>query len=220
VASLDLAGPHPGAAAPSAPLSEAKRRLLERCREGRLPDAARVRPAIGRRVPGAPIPLSHGQQLLWLHAQLCPELPVYNEPITVHRRGALDVAALERSLREILRRHEAWRTTFPSVDGAPVQVVRPETDMALPLVDLRGLPAHRRDIAEPARQRFPSDIASAVRFAPEVSSFDQHVRGVEPVFTGSAGPHNCAVVADSQHRARRPRQRHSASQFRDQFRFA
>src|SRR6185295_3519702 len=74
-----------------------------------------------------------------------------------------DVAALERSLREILRRHEAWRTTFPSVDGAPVQVVRPETEMALPLVDLRDVPAHRREdealrlASEDARR--PFDLA-------------------------------------------------------------
>ena len=140
----------------SAALSDAKRRLLERCRQGALPSSARPRPAIGRRPPGLPVPLSYGQQLLWLHAQLAPELPVYNEPITVHRRGPLDVAALERALHEILRRHEAWRTTFPAEGGEPVQAVQTAPAVALPVVDLRGLPAER---IEPEALRLATEDA-------------------------------------------------------------
>ncbi len=37
---------------------------------------------------------------------------IYNEPITIHRHGELDRSALARSFFEIVRRHEAWRTTF------------------------------------------------------------------------------------------------------------
>ena len=43
--------------------------------------------------------------------------------------GPLDLAAFERSLAEIVRRHEVLRTTFASVDGRPVQVVA-ESDRA------------------------------------------------------------------------------------------
>ena len=38
---------------------------------------------------------------------------LYNEPLTVRHHGPLDVRVLEQALSEIVRRHEAWRTTFP-----------------------------------------------------------------------------------------------------------
>src|SRR3712207_7855745 len=50
--------------------------------------------------------------------------------------GALDAAALERALGEIVRRHEALRTTFMEVDGSPVQVVSPFGGFVLPVEDL------------------------------------------------------------------------------------
>jgi amino acid adenylation domain-containing protein len=118
---------------------------------------------IPRRGHGEPIPLSYGQQLLWLHSQLAPDLPLYNEPVTIHRKGPLDVAALEGSLNEILRRHEAWRTSFPSVDGRPLQLIHEAAAIRLPVVDLRGLPEAEREKAalrlavEDARR--PFDLA-------------------------------------------------------------
>ena len=41
-------------------------------------------------------------------------------------RGELDVPRFLAAFRELIRRHAAWRTTFPVVDGRPVQRVRPE----------------------------------------------------------------------------------------------
>jgi amino acid adenylation domain-containing protein len=123
-------------------LSEAKRRVLARYLRGEgLGGECPIPP----RDPARPIPLSWGQQLLWLHMQLAPELPVYNEPITIHRRGPLDVPALEWSLGEILRRHEAWRTCFRAETGEPVQVVLPPPQFSLPFWDLRGLPREERE---------------------------------------------------------------------------
>jgi amino acid adenylation domain-containing protein len=87
--------------------------------------------------PGTPAPLSHGQQHVWLHAQLAGDVPVYNEAITIHRRGLLDVGALERALSEVLRRHEAWRTVFPLVEGQPVQRIQPPPAVRLPVADVR-----------------------------------------------------------------------------------
>src|SRR5262249_24934444 len=78
---------------------------------------------VARHGPGERPPASFAQRHLWLHPRIAPDQPVYNEPITIHHRGALDVAALERSLAEVLRRHEAWRTTFNVEDGELVQVV-------------------------------------------------------------------------------------------------
>ena len=120
-----------------------KRKLLERYLQQRS-QAPSVIETIPRRAPGAAIPLTFAQQQVWLHAQLAPELPLYNEPFTVHRKGPLEVSALERSLNEIIRRHEAWRTTFPIVGGEPVQVVHPPFEIKFPVTDLRNLPESER----------------------------------------------------------------------------
>ncbi|MFY9560254.1 MAG: condensation domain-containing protein, partial [Terriglobales bacterium] len=80
-----------------------------------------------------------------MHAQLVPDVPLYNEPVTIHYSGKLDPVALEQSFNEILRRHEAWRTCFTIVDGQPVQDVRPELSISLPLVDLRPVPEEQRE---------------------------------------------------------------------------
>src|SRR5882724_6865974 len=120
-------------------LSKAKRELLESYLHGDGKQRHPREPEIAPRPAGVASPLSYGEQLLWLHAQLAPGLPVYNDPITIHRKGPLDVAALERSLTEIVRRHEAWRTTFVTVNGDPVKVVNPPPTISLPVTDLRGL---------------------------------------------------------------------------------
>ena len=60
----------------------------------------------------AHLPLSFSQQRLWFLDQFDPGSAVYNLPIALRLSGALDVSALERSLQEIVRRHEALRTTF------------------------------------------------------------------------------------------------------------
>src|SRR2546426_1118529 len=132
-------------AVPDAPLSEQKRRLLEKYLRGDVPPSPGAHDLIPRRPAGLAAPLSAGQHQIWLHSQMAPGLPLYNEPLTVHRIGPLDVAALEWSLCEILRRHEAWRTTVAVVGGEPVQVVQPVPRIALPVVDLRSLPETERE---------------------------------------------------------------------------
>jgi len=100
--------------------------------------------AIQPRPADVVVPLSFAQQQVWLHAQLAPDTSAYNEPFTVYRHGDLDVGALERSFTEITRRHEAWRTSFPVVNGEPVQRVHPPFEVKLPVVDLRKLPEAER----------------------------------------------------------------------------
>jgi amino acid adenylation domain-containing protein len=126
-------------------LSETKRALLEKYLRGTSPQIVTGVDSIARRAPGKPVPLSFGQQQLWLLAQLIPDTPVYNESVTVHMPGPLDVAALEQSLNEILRRHESWRTGFPIVDGQPAQVIHSSLQFALSPVDLRQMPRHERE---------------------------------------------------------------------------
>src|SRR2546421_524453 len=61
-------------------------------------------------------PMSFAQQRLWFLDQLEPGKSVYNVPEAMHLAGPLDVDALKRSINEIVRRHEALRTTFGDVE--------------------------------------------------------------------------------------------------------
>ncbi|ELX13938.1 amino acid adenylation domain containing protein [Janthinobacterium sp. HH01] len=91
------------------------------------------------------MPLSFAQQRLWFLDQFEPGSAFYNIPAAVRLSGQLDVAALQGALNEIVRRHEALRTRFASVDGTPVQVIAPESQLALEATDLSDLPHAERD---------------------------------------------------------------------------
>ncbi|MEW6074536.1 MAG: amino acid adenylation domain-containing protein [Planctomycetota bacterium] len=89
-------------------------------------------------VPDGRHSLSLNQKGLWFVQRLTPDSPFYNVPVTIRLRGPLDVAALERSLREIVRRHEALRTTFRIDGGEPRQVVSPPGGGQLQVVEVEG----------------------------------------------------------------------------------
>src|SRR5437762_3038221 len=72
------------------------------------PTSQPIRP-INRATTGV-LPLSFGQQRLWFLDQFEPGNPVYNIPMAFDLRGELNIAALERSLSEIVYRHEVLRT--------------------------------------------------------------------------------------------------------------
>ncbi len=112
--------------------------------------------------PDAP-PLSVAQEALWYMSRLAPNQISYNETISIRKDGRFDLGAFRRAFNEIVRRHEAWRTTFDTVAGEPVQVVQPPPSFDLPLADLSHL---NREEAE--RQ--------AVRLVAEVSRVPYDVR--------------------------------------------
>jgi amino acid adenylation domain-containing protein len=128
----------------SSSMSDAKRALLEKYLSGGgfelFPESR-----IAQRPRDEPAHPSFGQEQLWIHAQLVDDPTIYNEPLTVHRTGPLDVEALRKSLNEIIRRHEAWRTNFAIQDGQLVQVINPVLDLDLPFVDLSQLDASERE---------------------------------------------------------------------------
>jgi hypothetical protein len=85
------------------------------------------------------LPLSYAQQRLWFLDQLEPNSSFYNVPAAVRLSGALNVEALQRTLSEVVRRHEVLRTHFITVDGKPVQVIDAPEPLKLEVVDLSTL---------------------------------------------------------------------------------
>jgi len=82
-------------------------------------------------------PLSFTQQRLYFLEKLQTTKPLYNVYAAVHIKGALDRLVLNRTLDEIVRRHESLRTCFPFHDDLPFQQVQPAGEVPLPLIDLR-----------------------------------------------------------------------------------
>jgi pristinamycin I synthase-3/4 len=115
---------------------------------------------ITRRSEAGPIPLSFSQQRLWFIHQVDPNTPLYNVPEAVQLSGRLNVEALEQSLNEIIRRHDALRTSFMVVARQPLQICAPSRRLCLKIVDLGQLPATAREacarrlLEEEARRRF------------------------------------------------------------------
>ena len=115
------------------------------------------------------LPLSFSQQRLWFLDQFEPGSAAYNMPGALRLTGSLNVEALQASLQEIVRRHEALRTTFQIEEGVPAQVIS-ETLPTLDLVDLSALPAVEREsearrlAGEEARRPFDLEHRAAVPF--------------------------------------------------------
>ncbi len=128
------------------------RKIESLMRQGRARETPRIEP-----VPrGLPLSLSFAQQRLWFLQQFEPGSASYNLRIGVRLQGKLDVRALGSSFNEIVRRHEVLRTTFPTVDGEPRQVIAPAAPLAVPLIDLTqsgGAEAEARRIAGLEGQR-------------------------------------------------------------------
>ncbi|HST58816.1 MAG TPA: amino acid adenylation domain-containing protein [Longimicrobium sp.] len=115
-----------------------------------------------------PLPLSFAQERLWFLDRLQPGSAFYNISSALRLGGELDVAALERALGEVVRRHEALRTTFTAAGDAPVQTIAPFAGFVLPIEDLSELDeadaeaaVTRRASEEAAR---PFDLAAGPLF--------------------------------------------------------
>ncbi|MEA2695723.1 MAG: hypothetical protein QOJ16_5110, partial [Acidobacteriota bacterium] len=120
-------------------------------------------PAI-RPVPRtAPPPLSFSQERLWFLDQLEPGSAAYDIPVGLHLRGRLDRAALAAALSEIVRRHEALRTTFRAGAEGPVQVIAPDLELPVPVVDLGNFSAEARRLASEEARR-PFDLTAGPLF--------------------------------------------------------
>ncbi|MCA1568066.1 MAG: amino acid adenylation domain-containing protein [Acidobacteria bacterium] len=132
-------------------------------------DKSAAESAITRRRNAGPAPLSFAQKGLWFLSQMEADNVTYNLPVSYELLGRLDVPTLERGLNEIVRRHEALRTTFTILDGEPVQVITPTLTLGLPVVDLTDLRGDeqweelRRRANEYVRQPFDLERGPLVR---------------------------------------------------------
>ncbi len=143
--------------------------LTERLSVNAGGDSAAAAPRLAPAVRGTAAPLSYAQQRLWFLERLQPGSGAYHIPAAVRLRGRLDVAALGRSLDEVVRRHEALRTRFIEVDSlesldTAMQQILPAERGLLRVVDLGGLDeaAREREVALRVRAEVqrPFDLAA------------------------------------------------------------
>jgi amino acid adenylation domain-containing protein len=85
------------------------------------------------------LPLSFAQQRLWFINQLEPNSTAYNMPAAVKLQGQLDLLAMEKTLKEIVRRHEALRTNFINQDGQAAQVIKDSNSWQMSTINLQQM---------------------------------------------------------------------------------
>jgi len=121
------------------------------------------------------LPLSFAQQRLWFIEQMAPGNPAYHIPAALRLRGRLDVAALEDSFSELVRRHEALRTSFVSIDGEPQQSIHAPQPMPIPLLEADGDEALEQIIDEQVRLPFDLTEGPLLRLTLVRLANDDHV---------------------------------------------
>ncbi|HTQ78505.1 MAG TPA: condensation domain-containing protein, partial [Thermoanaerobaculia bacterium] len=132
-----------------ASLTPEQRALLEKLVEKQQKAARTFTPPPIPRVTGpageGDWPLSLDQERFWFMEQLYPEGAGLNISAATRMYGRLSLPALAAALSEVVRRHAAWRTSFPALGGVPVQRVHAPSPQRLSLIDLVALPAARRE---------------------------------------------------------------------------
>jgi amino acid adenylation domain-containing protein len=127
------------------------------------------------------MPLSYSQERVWFLLQLDPSNRAYEFQSTIRFTGTLDVQVLQRSLTEIVRRHEIYRTTFATRDGQPRQFIHAPWSVCLPIVDLSASDPQdidtqvKKQLRELAREPYVLDELPLVRWTLLKLSDDDHI---------------------------------------------
>ena len=123
------------------------------------------------------LPLSFAQQRLWFLEQLAAGKSSYNMLGGMRLSGQLNTAALEQTINEIVRRHEALRTTFINAAGQPRQVIADSQPFTIELLDWRTLPTdqHEQALEELAseEQTRPFNLSTGPLIRVKLLRFDE-----------------------------------------------
>src|SRR5215831_1998769 len=155
--------------------------FAERLEAARDSGSGRALPCLKPAPRRGPVPLSYSQQRLWFIDQLEPGNPLYNISAMYRMHGPLHVEALQKTINEIVRRHESLRTTFRSVDGEPMQVTTSPLQLPLSITVREGLLGEERDLEirrfsrEQALRPFDLSSGPLVRFSLLKLAKDDHV---------------------------------------------
>ncbi|MEH2238171.1 amino acid adenylation domain-containing protein, partial [Nostoc sp.] len=115
------------------------------------------------------LPLSFAQERLWFLDQLEGGSAIYNIPAAIRLTGNLELNALQQALKEIVRRHEVLKTSFPTVNGKPRQIINPEITLNIKVRDLQHLETTERtkvleqQVIEEASIPFDLEVAPLIR---------------------------------------------------------
>jgi amino acid adenylation domain-containing protein len=160
-------------------LSGAKQSKLEQLLRKRAgEDQVRLIPA--RPHDGA-VALSFAQERLWFLDQLEPNRAIYNIPVVLRATGALTIVALEQGLNEIVRRHEALRTSFAGEDGVVTATIHSAAPVDLRIVDLAYMPEGEREreaqrlVEEEIRRPFDLARGGLLRFTLLKTDAHRHI---------------------------------------------
>ena len=126
-------------------LSPERLELLARRLKKKDERVPKITQTITRRGENNFVPPSFAQERLWFLDQWEPGGSGYINSDAFRLTGKLNQEALERSLNEVIRRHESLRTTFAVVDGRPVQVIAPTLTVIPTVIDLCELPESERE---------------------------------------------------------------------------
>lgn len=119
-------------------------------------------------------PASPAQTRLWFIDQVVPGSAAYNIPVAVRLRGALDADLLANCLNHVYQRHEALRTVFPAVTGAPKPALL-ETDLRLEVADAKDFEAALQHSRQLAAEPFDLAVGPMLRANLDRLAPDDHV---------------------------------------------
>ncbi|MGZ5968071.1 MAG: aminotransferase class III-fold pyridoxal phosphate-dependent enzyme, partial [Polyangiales bacterium] len=130
------------------------------------------------------VPSTEPQREIWLATHLGTEASLaFNESVSLHLRGELDVAALRAAVRALPKRHDALRSVF-SDDGLTLIVPKEARELEVPLHDLTTHAAKEAELAATIERHVtePFDLENGPLVRAELVRLtaDHHVL----VFTG------------------------------------
>ncbi|HET9183287.1 MAG TPA: amino acid adenylation domain-containing protein [Candidatus Angelobacter sp.] len=105
------------------------------------------------------IPLSSAQEKLWIFDKINPGSPAYNLSLAFRMSGHLSCSALQKAITDVVQRHEILRTSFPSVNGMPVQRIHSAADCELQMESLEDIADSEQELLRWATEEIKRPFA-------------------------------------------------------------